>query len=167
MKRVITLFVAAAVAMLTIAASGTEHRRGVVDRLDHYSTGFPLEGAHQKVSCEDCHRNGVFQGTPRRCESCHNTVLAEGKGVRHIPTALSCETCHTVQEWRLSRFDHTDLDAGCVRCHNNFTAPGKNLAHPMTNNVCEDCHGTVHWRLLLPGIPHHALLHRRIRWGIG
>jgi hypothetical protein len=138
------------------AARAAEHRHGIVDRLDHYATGFPLEGGHEKVACEDCHRNAVFKGTPRTCDNCHNSVLAEGKGPRHIPTAQRCAICHSDQEWRLSRLDHTGLTAGCVRCHNNFTAPGKSRAHPLTSNVCEDCHDTVHWRLLLPGVAHQS-----------
>ncbi|WP_010162401.1 MULTISPECIES: hypothetical protein [unclassified Sphingomonas] len=139
---------------ITVFAQGPGGH-GIVDRLDHYATGFPLEGGHERVACEDCHRGGVFKGTPRRCGDCHNGVLAEARGPRHIPTALSCDSCHSVQDWRLSRFDHSDVLAGCVRCHNNFTAPGKTATHPATSNICEDCHDTVHWKLLLPGI--HAI----------
>jgi hypothetical protein len=131
------------------AAQGQDNKR-VVDRFDHFETGFPLEGAHETVECQQCHRAGVFRGTPRRCESCHNNVVAEGKTQLHIPTSLDCASCHTVQDWRLSRFDHTGFDSGCLRCHNNLTAPGKTPGHPITGNVCEDCHTTVHWPLLLP-----------------
>lgn len=127
--------------------------RSVVDRYDHFETGFPLEGAHERVDCQECHRGGVFRGTPRLCSDCHNNMIAEGKGFRHIPTAVQCSDCHTVRDWRLARFDHAGFDSGCLRCHNNFTAPGKVAGHPPTNNVCEDCHTTVHWHLRLPRGP--------------
>ncbi|WP_284052291.1 hypothetical protein [Stakelama marina] len=153
MKSSIAFFIACtAILFVSIAARTGTPQQGIVDAIDHYRTGFPLEGGHERVPCESCHRNGVFKGTPRRCEDCHNNIRAEGKGFRHIPTSLGCEQCHSVQEWRLSRFDHTDITSGCFRCHNNFTAPGKTLTHPPTSNVCEDCHGTVHWPRLLPGV---------------
>ncbi len=135
---------------VTIATAQNKDEKRVIDRFDHFETGFPLEGAHEAVNCQQCHRAGVFRGTSRRCENCHNNFVAEGKGQLHIPTSLDCATCHTVQDWRLSRFDHTGFDSGCQRCHNNLTAPGKTLGHPITSNACEDCHTTVHWPLLLP-----------------
>jgi hypothetical protein len=153
MKYLSAFLLALACSLLSIAVAAPQATpHGIVDRLDHYATGFPLEGGHERIACESCHRGGVFKGTPRTCAGCHNTILAEGLGPRHIPTALSCDTCHSVQDWRLSRFDHTDVLVGCVRCHNNFTAPGKTATHPATSNTCEECHDTVHWKLLLPGI---------------
>ena len=132
-----------------LAAQG----QGIVDRFDHYRTGFPLDGRHGTVSCEACHVEGRFAGTPRTCVECHDNRHAEGKPFRHIPTATSCETCHTTLDWRTSRFDHTDYALGCVRCHNNFTAPGKTLTHPATDDVCESCHNTIHWNQILPTAP--------------
>lgn len=144
------LALASAVARPQESPPAQAPERSVVDRYDHIETGFPLEGAHEQVECQQCHRAGVFRGTPRLCSDCHNNVTAEGKGFRHIPTALQCSDCHTVQDWRLARFDHAGFDFGCMRCHNNFTAPGKLPDHPPTSNVCEDCHTTVHWDLRIP-----------------
>lgn len=127
-------------------------RPRIVDRFDHFETGFALDGAHATVECQECHRGGVFRGTPRTCENCHNNIVAEGKPFRHIPTSLQCSACHTEQDWRLARFDHAGFDFGCARCHNNFTAPGMTAGHPPTGRVCEDCHTTVHWDLFLPGV---------------
>jgi hypothetical protein len=127
--------------------------QGVVDRFDHYRTGFPLDGRHASIPCEACHTSPTYQGAPRVCGQCHNNVLAEGKNFLHIPTSVQCESCHLTTDWRTSRFDHTNVTAGCVRCHNNFLAPGKNAAHPPTNEVCEVCHNTIHWNQILPTMP--------------
>ncbi|HEX7151595.1 MAG TPA: cytochrome c family protein [Thermoanaerobaculia bacterium] len=39
---------------------------------DHTKTGFPLEGAHARVRCAECHKTG-FKGVPRACAACHVT----------------------------------------------------------------------------------------------
>ena len=38
---------------------------------DHFRTGFPLTGSHERVPCEACHTGGVFEGTPKGCGECH------------------------------------------------------------------------------------------------
>jgi hypothetical protein len=124
--------------------------QGVVDALDHYRTGFPLEGRHASLRCEACHRDADFRPVPRLCAQCHNGVLAEGRTFRHIPSSAPCDQCHSALDWRTSRFDHTNVAAGCVRCHNNFLAPGKTLKHPATTETCETCHNTIHWNQILP-----------------
>ena len=50
---------------------------------DHFSTGFPLDGAHSVVTCDRCHTGATFQGTNPSCISCH-TVGAN----RHHPTGM-------------------------------------------------------------------------------
>ena len=42
------------------------------ETFDHFTTGFPLSGAHVGADCESCHTRGIFVGTPTRCESCHS-----------------------------------------------------------------------------------------------
>ena len=37
----------------------------------HNGTAFPLEGRHQTVACESCHRNNEYAGTPKTCYECH------------------------------------------------------------------------------------------------
>jgi hypothetical protein len=44
---------------------------------DHVETRFPLTGSHRRESCESCHADGLFAGTPARCELCH-----DGSGLR-------------------------------------------------------------------------------------
>jgi len=123
----------------------------VIDRYDHISTGFVLDGRHAEIGCDTCHAKAVFSGTPRTCAACHNNVRAEGKTFRHIPTTDACESCHTTKDWLTARFDHSGVVSNCVSCHNNFQAPGKTANHPPTSNQCQDCHRAIHWNQLLPG----------------
>ena len=52
-------------------------------RFDHQSTDFPLDGKHENVRCEFCHK-----------EENDNTV----KFVRYYPVAHRCVDCHTLTE---------------------------------------------------------------------
>lgn len=87
---------------------------------DHSKAAFPLEGAHQKVACESCHKNQQFKGVAfATCASCHRDP--------HAPKQPeSCATCHTVASWRTRRFDHARTKfalkgehqtTACVACH--------------------------------------------------
>src|ERR1700738_4613975 len=40
-------------------------------QFDHLTTGYELRGFHRDLSCEYCHLQGVFKGTPRTCVGCH------------------------------------------------------------------------------------------------
>ncbi len=51
---------------------------------DHSKTAFPLDGAHAKVACRDCHKNKrevngrpvlMYKPTPKDCASCHATTV--------------------------------------------------------------------------------------------
>jgi hypothetical protein len=33
------------------------------------------------------------------CFSCHNGVIAEGKGPLHVPSSDDCALCHSVTGW--------------------------------------------------------------------
>ena len=137
-------------AALTLAAFDRRVPDRIVDRYDHVATGFVLDGRHVEIACDTCHRNAIFAGTPRTCAACHNNVRAEGKTVRHIPTAAQCSTCHTTRDWLTARFDHTGVVANCVSCHNNYTAPGKPADHRRTSDICSNCHRSTHWDNLIP-----------------
>ncbi len=139
------------VAALAAAATSDPPPIKVIDRSDHISTGFVLDGRHAEIGCDTCHAKAVFRGTPRTCAACHNNVRAEGKTFRHIPTTDACESCHTTKDWLTARFDHSGVVSNCVSCHNNFQAPGKTANHPPTGNQCQDCHRAIHWNQLLPG----------------
>lgn len=84
---------------------------------------------------------GVFSN----CYSCHNGVLAKGKGTTHIPSNNACENCHTTLAWMPARFDHRGVTASCVSCHNGVLASGKPTRHVQTAQDCSVCHGTIAW----------------------
>jgi hypothetical protein len=116
---------------------------------DHFSTGFPLTGAHARVDCEGCHVGGVFRNTPAQCDKCHTRggrVAASFKPIDHIPSTNNCDDCHITSTWRLvRRVDHIAVIGTCARCHDGRTAPGKPPGHIQSDNNCEQCHTTAAW----------------------
>jgi hypothetical protein len=84
-------------------------------------------------------------GITNNCVSCHNGVLAPGKGATHIASNNSCENCHTTFAWMPARFDHQGVTASCASCHNGVAAPGKPARHVQTTQDCSACHGTISW----------------------
>ena len=68
---------------------------------DHATTRFPLDGAHKKTICEDCHHLPVAGKTTqpsRMCGVCHqkDDVHEGGFGVQ-------CQRCHVTTNWRKVR----------------------------------------------------------------
>jgi hypothetical protein len=111
---------------------------------DHDLARFPLEGAHERVGCADCH------GKPPQyeklafsdCASCHEDPHAgELKG--------GCKSCHTVDRWRtivMPRKLHPGLSlagghqtTACASCHD----AGLSRA-PSAGTSCVSCHRPVH-----------------------
>jgi len=84
-------------------------------------------------------------GVTSNCASCHNGVLATGKGAAHIVSNAACQNCHTTFAWLPARFDHQGVTASCASCHNGVQAPGKPTRHVLTTKDCAACHGTITW----------------------
>ena len=84
-------------------------------------------------------------GVIGNCVSCHNGVLAQGKGATHIASNNACGNCHTTVAWMPARFDHQGVTASCVSCHNGVSASGKPVRHVQTTQDCGACHGTITW----------------------
>jgi len=61
---------------------------------DHNNTAFPLVGKHTGVSCNGCHSNGVYQGTPTECYACHAQDDAHNGR-----NGTNCGECHTPRRW--------------------------------------------------------------------
>jgi hypothetical protein len=59
-------------------------------------SGFDLQGRHAAAACSDCHKNGVYVGTPSDCASCHindyNGTTDPNR--RANGYSLECQTCH-------------------------------------------------------------------------
>jgi hypothetical protein len=84
-------------------------------------------------------------GIAANCVSCHNGVLAAGKGAGHIASNSACENCHTTLAWMPARFDHQSVTAKCASCHNGVIGPGRPTRHILTSEDCSACHGTFAW----------------------
>ncbi|HWJ95178.1 MAG TPA: cytochrome c3 family protein, partial [Telluria sp.] len=125
--------------------------RGQSGSFDHLSTGYALTGVHQNQRCENCHRNGVFKGTPRDCESCHTAGarLASNnmvKSASHVATTLACDACHSTRSFVGARVNHAAIvQGGCATCHNGTQASGKPASHMPTTVSCDTCHRASAW----------------------
>jgi len=139
---------------------------------DHNSIDFKLDGKHQAVECNTCHKdlglsgNRLYKGLPTDCFSCHaKDEPHEGR------FGSACETCHTTQGWFPAKFDHNlasfHLDGkhsavACEACHNQTGPTGRPLykgtptdcaachnkddAHAGSlGTACADCHTTSGW----------------------
>jgi Cytochrome c7 and related cytochrome c len=84
-------------------------------------------------------------GVTGNCVSCHNGVLAQGKGATHIASNNSCSNCHSTVAWLPAHFDHQGVTASCISCHNGVSASGKPVRHVQTTQDCGACHGTITW----------------------
>ncbi len=93
-----------------------------IDRMagfDH-NQSFILDGKHAETSCEACHINKIFNGTPTQCSNCH----AEPE-IHAGYFGIQCENCHTTDAWAPAKMkSHTfPLDHGdqgviaCDVCH--------------------------------------------------
>ena len=131
---------AIAVAVVLAAAPG-HAQSALTTSFNHFSTGFPLTGAHSGVDCASCHVNGRFKGTPKQCFACHNGTNAQGKSPKHPQTTNFCEGCHLTAAWRTLPFiDHVQATAPCATCHNGTIALGKPANHIVTAAPCGSCH---------------------------
>ncbi len=84
---------------------------------DHSLTAFPLDGAHARLTCEQCHPNRQFKGTSTACAACHaEPVYHQGL------FGLECAACHSTEAWSPARFDERHTfplnhgEAGVVDC---------------------------------------------------
>jgi len=124
---------------------------------DHLRTGFALTDRHAQARCETCHQNGIFQGTPRDCASCHRAGMRLARGnvvmpARHVPTQQACDSCHNTRTFAGARFSHSGVGPGtCMTCHNSSIAPGKPATHVPTTASCETCHRSTSTWLAVTG----------------
>ena len=145
-------------------------------RFDHNTfTRFALTGAHISATCQQCHVNGRYTGTPKDCASCHQADFNKTTNPNHrtagFPT--TCATCHSTASWSGAKFDHNTLtkfpltgahvNATCTQCHVNgqFAGTPKDCASCHLNDYtrttnpnhvnagfpkdCSVCHSTATW----------------------
>lgn len=111
---------------------------------DHARTQFPLTGAHLATSCAQCHGDGVYDGKPATCISCHRGAYDATRQPPHASLAFptDCTSCHATTAWSGGKFDHSGttfpltgahIPVSCAQCHGDGVYRGK----PST---CVSCH---------------------------
>ena len=102
--------------------------------------------------CDACHQPGPTPWIPVAnnevdhnevlgiCSSCHDNIIAQGKGPTHVPTTDECNVCHSTQQWIPAAVDHTPFVNNCITCHDGVSASGKGASHLDTSDVCDACH---------------------------
>jgi hypothetical protein len=113
--------------------------------------GFPIEGRHYEVACENCHtKPKVFKGAPTACEGCHKQPKHGNFG--------PCAKCHDTQDFTLPKFSHDTTrfpldgahkDVRCENCHSKFA---KGTFKP-GDSACALCHGDPHKGQFVPYAP--------------
>jgi hypothetical protein len=129
---------------------------------DHDQTKFPLRGSHEKVVCDACHKDPIFDEEMKMdCYSCHK------KDDQHRgQNGKRCDDCHTPTEWKKFIFDHdtTDFplkgahkDNECTSCHKGdiykeelkTTCIGCHTQDDVhkedQGKECNDCHDEEGW----------------------
>lgn len=147
--------------MLALSLAGVANAKPADSRsmsFNHTATGFFLDGAHARLTCESCHTKGLFRGTPRDCATCHRPGdRAPGKTATHILTNAPCSSCHKTISWAPSDFRHRIdqgvVQGGCSTCHNGSSSIGKPSTHIATMASCDSCHKSSSW---LPAGYNHA-----------
>jgi hypothetical protein len=112
----------------------------------HANTVFPLVGAHQAVSCNQCHVNNQYQNLPHTCWDCHAADFNGTTNPNHQQGQFShdCLTCHTQSAWQPATFNHSTTNfpltgahttTSCIQCHVNGN-------YQLTYTDCYQCHAT-------------------------
>lgn len=106
------------------------------ERFDHALAGWRLEGAHARLRCAQCHREGLLAAAVRADTSVARARtflgLGTGCGACHLDehrgrVSRTCADCHTQESWTPAPgFDHARTDfpltglhgaVACARCH--------------------------------------------------
>jgi hypothetical protein len=133
---------------------------------DHdLDTKYLLKGKHRETKCKDCHTGQLYvQKLTADCISCHKKDDQE-KGHKG-QLGNRCETCHTVNDWKVEKFDHnrsrfplsgSHARAECKKCHKTSAfreAPRecngcheKEDVHKRVYGIkCEICHSSRTWK---------------------
>ena len=118
------------------------------ESFDHEETGYPLEGAHARAACRDCHKPGLvkdqtvraakslrlgstYLGLARSCAACH---LDPHRGQFDAwIRAGDCASCHGTEDWHRVAIDHAKTGfpltgkhaaVACASCHFRVDAAG-------------------------------------------
>ena len=107
---------------------------------DHDTTQFQLNGAHEQITCVECHQTMVFDEVGSDCVSCHEDIHSGSVG-------RDCMRCHDENSWLVNDIPQIHEENGftltgshstlsCVECHANEL----NLRFDRLGNECINCH---------------------------
>lgn len=105
-------------------------------------TAFVLRGAHLRVDCSACHKDGVYAGTPTTCVSCHLADYNSTTDPNHRANSYSteCQNCHGTGASSWGEAD--DLAIATLALRHEFPiGAGKHAGL-----ACSDCHTTSSYR---------------------
>ncbi len=137
------------------------------DNFKHVQTGYKLEGKHETIDCNKCHksefisdsefkkRKSTFLGLNQECLSCHDDFHQ-----KTLPK--DCKQCHDFEAFKpATQFDHNKadfklsgkhLDVDCKECHKETTRNGRKFQEftGIAFEDCKSCHKDPH-ESQLPG----------------
>jgi hypothetical protein len=137
-------------------------------KFDHKrETGFALEGVHERIACNDCHRSGNLKDKlPRECVGCH-----QGQDSHAGRMGRECAKCHGNEQWKPSSFDHSrdtrwpllgrHAKLACEVCHTAALATQKlptqcaschrasDVHAGKLGSGCDQCHTPEGWRTIV------------------
>ncbi len=99
---------------------------------NHQTTAFPLTGAHVALPCSACHSDGVYQGKPTTCVSCHQADVNAVTDPNHSAAGFStdCSQCHNT----------TTFAGAQYAAHDASFFPIYSGRHSGLWTHCSDCH---------------------------
>ncbi|MDK9699171.1 MAG: multiheme c-type cytochrome [bacterium] len=110
---------------------------------NHDETGYKLDGAHEKLQCNQCHKNAekTYLGLDTKCLSCHKDQ--HGSDLKR-----TCTECHSNLGWKQPppTFDHSKTkwaltgkhkEVACLSCH-------KENKWSSLKTDCKSCHNDPH-----------------------
>ena len=127
---------------------------------DHATSAYPLQGAHAKLACAQCHTprgtDTLFKIKFQHCTDCHADRHA-GQFAR-APYFDACEQCHNLNGYRPSTFSlarHKEtrfvltgshIAVPCAECHKQSDefAPKPSAVYHWQNLACTGCHSDPH-----------------------
>ena len=156
----------------TLCHSTQTWRGAAFDHLQ--ASGFDVQGAHQKLQCNQCHVNNKVSDLPRDCFGCHQNDYRSVANPNHVTGDYphDCTLCHSNVVWSPAQFDHnttafpltgvhqtvscsechknniySGLSSDCYSCHTtdfNNVTDPNHVANSFDHN-CTQCHSTTAW----------------------
>jgi len=132
---------------------------------------FPLTAGHN-VGCGLCHTGSRYTKISTECNSCHNKQFIAAQLPKHVEAGIpvKCETCHTINGWKPSSFNHlttgyelkdshknivqcadchkgnlTSAQQGCISCHQVQYDNAPNHKKVNFSTDCAKCHSQRNW----------------------